>query len=131
MRRERLEDVLASLLARSQIAAFAEPQHHVEEAVLGIAVSNRIMLAAECANADAAEREDAGLDGGLAHDFDHLSHVESLVEVGGVFDGEMRHGGFSNSSDASGEITAHRAPGAVVGLDGITFAGLDRPDKRT
>ena len=67
--RQRLEDMLAGLLAGSEVAAFAEPQHHVEKAETRVAVGNRVMLAANGADADAAEREDAGFHRGLAHQF--------------------------------------------------------------
>src|SRR5262245_6766294 len=95
MRRQRLEDMLARLLPRGEIAAFAEPQHHVEEAEVRIAVGDGVVLASDRADADAAEREDAGLGRGLAHDFDDFGHVDALVEIGGIFDREMRHGGFT------------------------------------
>src|SRR5260221_4035638 len=95
MRGERLEDVLAGPLAGGEIAAFAEPQHHVEEGEVRIAVGDRIMLAPDGTDADAAEREDAGLDGGLADDLDDLAYVSAAVEIGGIFDREMRHRGFT------------------------------------
>ena len=85
MSRQRLEDVLAGLLAGGEIAAFAEPQHHGEKAESG-AVGDGVMLAADRADADAAERKDAGLDRGLAHELDDLGHVDAGVEVGGIFD---------------------------------------------
>src|SRR5580704_15344311 len=68
MHRQRLEDMLAGLLARRKVASLAEPQHHVEKAVGRIAVGDRIVLASDGANTNAAEREDAGLDRRLAHD---------------------------------------------------------------
>src|SRR6201996_5463492 len=95
MRGQRLEDMLAGLLPGGEGAAFAEPQPHVEEAEVRIAVGDRVVLASDGADADAAEREDAGLGRGLAYDFDHLGHVDALVEIGGIFDREMRHGGFT------------------------------------
>src|SRR6476646_1295556 len=91
--RQRLEDVLAGLLAGGEIASLAEPQHHVEEAEMRAAVGDRKMLASDSADADAAKREDAGLDGGLANEFDDVAHVDAVVEIGGIFDGEMGHGG--------------------------------------
>ena len=39
------------------------------------------MLASDRADADAAEREDAGLDRGLAHELDDLGHVDAVVEL--------------------------------------------------
>src|SRR6059058_4919354 len=42
---ERLEDVLAGLLAGRKIAAFADAQHHVEKAVILPRVCDRIVLA--------------------------------------------------------------------------------------
>src|ERR1700733_5552891 len=93
IRRQRAQDVFAGGLAGLQVAAFAEPQHHVEEGKVGIAVADRVMLASHRAHADAAERKDAGLDCSLANDFHHVSPVDACVEIGGIFDGEMRHGG--------------------------------------
>src|SRR5262249_3803517 len=43
MRRQRLEDVFAGLLTGGEVPAFAEPQHHVEEGEVRIAVGDRIM----------------------------------------------------------------------------------------
>src|SRR5215471_8052234 len=57
---ERVEDMLAGFLTRRKISAFAEPQHHVEKGKILAAVRDRIVLAFDRANADAAEREDAG-----------------------------------------------------------------------
>src|ERR1700749_4025639 len=61
IRRQCLEDMFAGLLAGGEVAAFAEPQHHVEETKVRIAVGNRVMLAPDRADADAAEWKDAGL----------------------------------------------------------------------
>src|SRR5689334_10676584 len=58
---QRLEDMFARFLARREVAAFAEPQHHVEEGEIRIAVGDRVVLASDGAYADAAERKDAGL----------------------------------------------------------------------
>src|SRR5712691_11438137 len=55
--RQRLEDVRAGLLAGREVAALAEPEHHVEKAEIGISVRDRIMVASDGADADAAERE--------------------------------------------------------------------------
>src|ERR1700759_5088244 len=55
---ERLEDMLAGLLAGGEIAASPEPQHHVEETEIGISVGDGIVLAPDGADADAAERKD-------------------------------------------------------------------------
>src|SRR5579859_3169008 len=127
VRGQHLEDVLAGLLARGEVAAFAEPEDHVEEGEVGIAVGDCKMLAFDGADADAAEREDAGLDRGLADDLDDLAHVDASVEIGGIFDREMRHGGLLQSG--SSEITTHRAVGSIVGLDCVALAGLDRTDE--
>src|SRR6185312_12156800 len=115
VRRQHIEDMLAGLLAGGEVAAFAEPQHHVEKGEVRIAVCDRVMLASDGANADAAEREDAGLDGGLADDRDDRADVDAAVEIGGIFDREMRHGGFTpngfrrNSSSPSRRL--HSPPG--------------------
>ena len=85
--------MFAGLLAGSEIAALAEPQQHGDETVLRIAVGDRIMLAAHGADAGAADREDPGFDRGLADDLDHLAHVDTGIEIGGIFEREMRHVG--------------------------------------
>ena len=41
------------------------------------AVGDRIMLASDGADANAAEREDAGFDRGLAHHFDDRADVDA------------------------------------------------------
>src|SRR5579872_6327025 len=128
MLRQRTENVLAGGLARCEVAAFAEPQHHVEKAVIEPAISDRIVLAADGADADAAEREDAGLDRGLAHDLDDLAHVEARVEIGGILDREMRHGEITPRLISS-EVAAHGSIRTIVGLDRVTLAGLDRADE--
>ena len=92
---ERLEDMLAGLLPRGEVAALADAQHHVEEAVVVLGIGDRIVLAADGTNADAAEREDAGLDRRLAHDLADGADVETAIEIGRIFDREMRHGGFT------------------------------------
>ena len=60
---------------------------------LRAAVGDRVMLAADRADPDAAERKDPGFSRGLADDFDDLAHVDARFEVGGVFKREVRHGG--------------------------------------
>src|SRR5204863_10042710 len=72
---ERLEDVFAGRLAGLEVTAFADAQHHVEKAVVLPGIGDRIMLAPDGADADAAEREDPGLDRRLAHDFAHRADV--------------------------------------------------------
>src|SRR5882724_10751122 len=101
MGRQRLEDLFAGLLAGGEVAPFAEPQHHVEKAVIVPAIGNRIMLASDRADADAAEREDAGFNCGLAHQFHNGAHIDARIEVGGIFDGEMRHVLYSSVSRCS------------------------------
>src|SRR5690348_5178564 len=118
MGRQGLEDMLAGLLAGREIATFAEPQYHVEEGEIRIAVRDRVILARNGAHADAAEREDAGLDRGFANDLDDLCHVDTFVEIGGIFDGEMRHGGFTpGCCFGSAEIAAHGTVSAIISLD--------------
>ena len=48
----------------------------------GVAVGDRIMLASDGADADAAERKDAGFHRRLADEFDDRAHVDALVEIG-------------------------------------------------
>ena len=79
---QRLEDMLAGLFARGEVAALAKPQHHREKAVLRVAVGNGVMLAFDGADANAAERKDSGFHRGLAHDLDDLGHIDARVEIG-------------------------------------------------
>src|SRR5690349_3171394 len=65
MRGQRLEDMFAGLLAGGEIAPLPEPQDHVEKAEIWVAVGDRIVLAFDGADADATEREDAGLNRGV------------------------------------------------------------------
>src|SRR6266702_1110836 len=118
--------MLARLLSRREVAPLAEPQHHVEKAVVPPAIGDRIMLAPDRTYANAAEREDAGLDRGVADEFHHRAHVDSVIEIGGIFDREMRHGEIAPRS-RSGEVTAHGPVRTIVGLDRVAFAGFDRP----
>src|SRR4051794_9667726 len=130
MPRERLEDVLARLLAGWQITAFTDAQHHVEKAVILPRIGDGIMLASDGADADAAEREDAGLDRGLAHHLARRADVEAVVEIARIFDREMRHRGFTPCLFVRlGEVAAHRAVGAIIGLNCVALAGLDRTDE--
>src|SRR5207253_8207319 len=92
---QRLEDMFARLLAGGEVAALAKPQHHVEETQIRPSVGDRIMLAPDRADPNAAERENAGFYRGPADDFDGRSHIETAIEIGGIFDGEMRHGGIT------------------------------------
>src|SRR5262249_7257173 len=50
--RQRLEDVISRRLAGCEIAAFTEPQHHVEKAVFFPAVGDRVVFAPDRADAD-------------------------------------------------------------------------------
>src|SRR4051812_3036612 len=58
--RQGLENMFAGLLAGGEVAALAKPQQHVEKGEVA-AVCNRIVLAPDGADANASEREDAGL----------------------------------------------------------------------
>src|SRR6478609_1930719 len=130
--RQRLEDMFAGLLAGGEVAPFAESQHHVEKAEVRVTVGDCVMLATHRTNANAAEREDAGFNRGLAHQFDNGAHIDAPIEIGGIFNGEMRHvltPAFPCA--ASSEVTAHRAVGAIIGLDRVAFAGFDRADERS
>src|SRR5450756_1389899 len=89
---EDLEDMLAGPLAGREVAPFAEPQHHGEKPEMRIAVGDRVMFAPECANANPPERKNPGFHRGLADELDDLAHVQALIEIGGIFDREMRHG---------------------------------------
>src|ERR1700735_1626554 len=105
---ERLENMFAGLLAGDEVAAFAQAQHHIEESEMGLAIGDGELLAADGADANAAERENSGLHRGLAHDFHDLSHVNPPIEVGGILQCEMRHAGSCYSSGPSSEITTDR-----------------------
>jgi hypothetical protein len=76
------ENVLAGLLAGRQIAALAKPQHHIEETEMRLSVGDRVMLAADRANANATERKNPGFYRGPADDFDDLAHIDARIEVG-------------------------------------------------
>src|SRR3984885_14749954 len=91
MVRQRLEDMLSGLLAGREIAPLAKPQHHIEKAEIRTSVGDGVVLATDSANPNAAERKDAGLDRGLADHFDDFSHIDASIEIGGIFQGEMRH----------------------------------------
>jgi hypothetical protein len=73
--------MLARLLAGGEVAAFAEPQHHVEKAAILAAVGNRKVLAFDGADANTSEREDPGLDRGLANQFYDRAHVDAAIEI--------------------------------------------------
>src|SRR5437868_11832425 len=120
--------MLAGLLSGREVTSFTEAQHHVEEAVALPAVGDRIMLALDGADANAAEREDAGLDRGIADKFDHRGHVDESIDISGIFDREMRHGEIAPHS-LSSKVTAHGAIRSIIGLDRVAFAGLDRADE--
>ena len=47
-----------------------------------LAVGDRIVLASDGADANAAEREDAGLDRGLANQLHDRAHVDAPIEIG-------------------------------------------------
>ena len=51
------------------------------EAEVLLAVGDRIVLASDGANANTAEREDAGLDRGLANQFHDRAHVDAPIEI--------------------------------------------------
>src|SRR3954469_22390352 len=91
--RQHAEDVLAGSLAGGEVAAFAKPKHHVEKAEMRSSVGHGGVLAADGADADAAERENPGFNGSLAHYLDHGLHVDARLEIGGIFNREMRHFG--------------------------------------
>ena len=46
-----------------------------------LAVGDRIVLAPDGANANTSEREDTGLDGGLANQLHDRAHVDAPVEI--------------------------------------------------
>ncbi len=77
-----LENMFAGLLSGREVAPLAKPQHHVEEAKTLVAVGDRIVLAPDGADANAPERKDAGLDGGLADQLHDEAHVDASVEIG-------------------------------------------------
>jgi hypothetical protein len=59
--------------------------------VLWIAVGDGVVLAPDRANANAAERKNSSLNRGFAHGFDELADIDELIEIGGIFEREMRH----------------------------------------
>ena len=84
-----------AFLAGREIAPLAKPQHHVEKAEMRAAVGNGVVLATDGTNPNTAERENAGLHRRLADHFDDLAHIEAGIEIGRVFDREMRHVGIT------------------------------------
>src|SRR5260370_33494758 len=82
MVRQRLENMLAGLLAGGEIAALAKPQHHVEKTEMRAPVGDAKMFAASSADAHAAERKDPGFHRRLADDLDDFCHVDAVTEVG-------------------------------------------------
>ena len=110
---EGAKDVLAGLFAGREIAPLAEPQHHVEKAVIRAPVGDGVVLATDGANTNATGRENAGLHRRLADHFDNLAHIETGTEIGGVFDREMRHVGITPTilRDDQAKEQADRAGG--------------------
>jgi hypothetical protein len=49
------------------------------------------MFAADGADANTPEREDPGFHRDFADHLDDFSHIDVLVEIGGIFDGKVRH----------------------------------------
>src|SRR5436305_8408135 len=88
---EHSENVFAGSLAACEIAALAEPKHHGEKAEMRSAIADRIVFAPDGTDTDPANGENTGLDRCLADKFDDLAHIDSVVEVGGILNGEMRH----------------------------------------
>src|SRR4051794_7499423 len=82
MSRQGLENMFAGLLPGREIAAFAEPQHHVEKAKVLVAIGDRIVFALDGADPDAAEREYPGRNRFLANQFHHRAHVDAAIEIG-------------------------------------------------
>src|SRR4051794_10646043 len=76
-----LENMFAGLLAGGEVAAFAEPQHHVEKSEVLLAVGDCIVLASDGADSNTSEREDAGLDRRLANQFHDRAHVDAPIEI--------------------------------------------------
>src|SRR6266481_4814374 len=76
---QRLEDLLTGFLARREITPFAQPQHQVEKAEVRPPVGDRVMLAFDGADADAAKREDAGFDRRLADQLDDFAHIDAGI----------------------------------------------------
>src|SRR6202035_3870150 len=103
--------MLSGLLAGRKIAPLAKPQHHVEKAEIRTSVGDGVVLATDGANPNAAEGKDAGLDRGLADHFDNLSYIDAGIEVGGIFQGKMRHIGITPAilRGVSSVVTADRA----------------------
>ena len=83
--------MFAGLLAGRQIAPLAKPQHHIEKTEMRLAIGNGVVFAADRANANASERKNPGFHRSLADDFDDLAHVDAGIQIGRIFDREMRH----------------------------------------
>ena len=85
------------------------------------AVGDGVVLAADRADANAAERKNPGFHRGLADDFDDLAHIDARIEIGGIFKREMRHVRIT-PKDSSGSIkrsNAHRTIPTTIGLNRV------------
>ena len=74
--------MVAGLLAGGQIAAFAQPQHHIEKFEIGLAIGDGEVLATNSADANAAERKNPGLHRSRADNFHNLAHVNPRIQIG-------------------------------------------------
>src|SRR3954462_15589822 len=108
--------MLAGLLADREIAALAKAEHHIKKPEMRPAVGDGIMLAADGADGNAAERKDSCLHRGPADDLDDLADIDPALEIGRVLDREMRHVRIT-PNDSSGE-RIRRSNSRGIGLCG-------------
>src|SRR3954469_19794334 len=89
--RHRIEDVFAGLLAGCEIASLAKSQHHVQKGEFRFAGRDCVMLAADGADTNPPERKHSGFNRSRADKLDQFADVDAGIEVGGIFNGKMRH----------------------------------------
>jgi hypothetical protein len=90
-----------------------------------LTIGDRIVLAPDGADANAAEREDAGLDRCLANQFHDRANVDVAIEIARIFNRKVRHIAMAPAfPKASGEVAARGTIGPTVRLDRVALAGL-------
>jgi len=87
------------------VAATPHFQRRIDEAVAGVAVADGDMVAAMGAHADAAERKHPGFGCRDANRLAQRRPVDHAVEIGRIFNHDMRHRGVSRSSSLRISLT--------------------------
>jgi hypothetical protein len=86
------EDVLGRLLAHLGRTSGSDARLYVNEGIVGMPVRDAKSLPPGCTGANTADWEDACLEGGCVQRLHQSGNVESLFQVGRVFDDQVRHG---------------------------------------